>query len=131
VNHLVELHGGTVSARSEGPGKGSTFTVRLPRADAAAAPEEIARLHPDVSREPSGSAGPVDLRGVMVLVIDDQPDACEVIRRMLERREAHVVTAGSADEGARRCHRSRRRGGAGAAEGRPALLSRSRSVDRG
>ena len=61
-------------------------------------PRKRAPLFREAAQEPSGSAETFDLRGVRALVVDDQPDACEVIRRMLEKRDAHIVTAASADE---------------------------------
>ena len=86
VRHLVELHGGTVRARSEGEGHGSTFTVALP-----AAP------HRALDR-PAGLKTPreIDLRGTCILVVDDDPDAREVVRAMLEGAGASVATTASA-----------------------------------
>jgi PAS domain S-box-containing protein len=72
VRRLVELHGGAVEARSEGPGKGSEFIVRLPIA------RDAARL-----REPSVG----DLTGVAprrILVVDDNRDAAESLGMLLE-----------------------------------------------
>jgi signal transduction histidine kinase/CheY-like chemotaxis protein len=86
VRHLVELHGGTVRARSAGEGHGSTFTVVLP-----AAPQQV------IDR-PAGRAvvQDVDLRGTCILVVDDDPDAREVVRAMLESAGASVATTASA-----------------------------------
>ncbi|WP_242345156.1 hybrid sensor histidine kinase/response regulator [Anaeromyxobacter terrae] len=95
VRHLVEAQGGSVSAASEGPGRGATFTVRLPisplrtrRAAAAAAP-------PAAPRELRPLAG---LERVRVLVVDDDPDTLDVVRQVLETAGALVTAAASVRE---------------------------------
>ena len=89
VRHIVELHGGAVSAHSDGPGRGSTFTVSLPVA-ADGAPDESAAAT-------LGAAAP-NLAGVRVLVVDDEPDARELLRRLLIEHDCDVTVAASADE---------------------------------
>jgi len=79
VKHLVEMHGGTVEARSEGLEKGSEFTVRLPRV--AAAPR--AATDPD-----GGDSRPVARR--RVLVVEDNRDSAESLRELL-RLDSHDV----------------------------------------
>ena len=92
VRHLVELHGGTVEAQSPGPGQGATFSVSLP-VSAAGLPEEPGpRLQP-AQREPGRQ-----LRGIRVLMVDDQPDARELVSRLLREAEAEVLTAASGGE---------------------------------
>jgi PAS domain S-box-containing protein len=94
VKNLVELHGGTVSVHSPGEGQGTTFTIQLPLA--------ITRAPVDPEPPPTRlDMGDFDLRGVKVLAIDDQLDARELVRRVLEDHAAHVLTAASADEGLR------------------------------
>jgi signal transduction histidine kinase len=88
VRHLVELHGGTVTARSEGHNKGASFEVVLPqRTGPVAATEE----QPPVERPPL-------LQGVSVLVVDDDAAALEFARSSLELFGASVQTATSASE---------------------------------
>jgi PAS domain S-box-containing protein len=100
VKQLVELHGGTVRAKSPGDGKGSTFVVGLPVA--VVHPDDrlddISRAHPKASQ---GESIPCDvlLKGVRVLVVDDEPDSCRLVQRILEDCEAEVSAAHSAKEG--------------------------------
>jgi signal transduction histidine kinase len=74
VKNLVELHGGTVSCDSAGPGQGSRFVVCLPRLDAPSAPFEQAA-------GADASAGPGALR---ILVVDDNEDAADTLAMLLE-----------------------------------------------
>ncbi len=94
VRHLVELHGGTVTAESEGEGKGTTFRVRLPliAADVASSYEPPKQL------QPGGPNPAAMLRGLKVLVVEDEIDARELLAEMLSRCEAEVRAAGSAQE---------------------------------
>ncbi|MES1171565.1 MAG: response regulator, partial [Actinomycetota bacterium] len=118
VRHIVELHGGTVAAQSDGEGHGSTFTVTLPLSGAAgaiapisaqpkpaAAATEPKPSHGGVAAAATAAAAssraviePVNLGGVRVLLVDDEPDAREVISQILRRCGALVKTAGSARE---------------------------------
>lgn len=93
VRHLVEMHGGTIEVGSPGPGQGATFLVRLPRGPLAPEPPVAKRAQPEV---PRGAA--VSLRGLKVLVVDDEPDARELIQRMLQANGAHALVAASAGE---------------------------------
>jgi signal transduction histidine kinase len=89
VRHLIELHGGTVEATSEGEGKGATFTVRLPvRASGAAAPRVI-------DMPPAGGLVSSRLSGVHVLVVDDDSGARELMANILQGYGARVSLAGS------------------------------------
>jgi CheY-like chemotaxis protein len=99
VRHLVELHGGTVRADSDGRDTGTQVTVRLPR-----------RLGPfdgHVSRVRQApvsatSDTPLDLprlNGVRVLIVDDDRESCEVMRETLSECGAHVRCAASVAEG--------------------------------
>ena len=82
---LVQLHGGQIEARSDGPGKGSQFTVRLPLAASAAA--EVARSVPPKAIETS----PAPRR---ILVVDDTRDSALILGKLLEALGHHVVVAG-------------------------------------
>jgi PAS domain S-box-containing protein len=79
VRHIVELHGGTVRAESEGEGRGATFTASLPLV-------------------PGEEVEAENLRGIKVLVVDDEEEARELVRRLLSEREAEVIAAESAAE---------------------------------
>jgi signal transduction histidine kinase/CheY-like chemotaxis protein len=88
VHDLVGMHGGTVHAESPGIGQGTTFTVRLPAA---------ARRKSDAT-VPGWRTQQARLTGANVLVVDDDPDAREVLRMILEDAGAKVTTAASARE---------------------------------
>jgi signal transduction histidine kinase len=98
VRSLVELHGGTIVARSDGPGAGATFEVRLPMAPLRA---EQAPAEP---REDAGSPPrptfecPAELKGLRVLVVDDEYETRELLRYLIDQCEAHVTSAASARE---------------------------------
>lgn len=95
VRHVVELHGGTVTATSAGEGLGSTFEMCIPL-----------RPWPGPMVEPPRAQPPAPLlRGVTVLVVDDDSDAREFARTTLEQYGAIVVTAGSAEEAKARFRR--------------------------
>ena len=84
VQQLVELHGGAVTAHSEGRGKGATFTIRLPRSvQAKSTPAPFCDL--------SGNT----LQGMTVLVVDDSEDTTEMVRHLLEISGAVVSAATS------------------------------------
>jgi PAS domain S-box-containing protein len=97
VRHLTELHGGTISATSEGEGRGAEFTVRLP-VMSVARPDDSASGSSQASAAINGAAREHLLHGLKVLVVDDEPDARALLRRVLEDAEAHVRTASSVPE---------------------------------
>lgn len=92
VKQIVELHGGSVTAESAGEGKGATFQVRLP----VSIIKPPARFEPEYVR--SAESEGVILAGVRVLVVDDDPGAAEIVKRMLEAGAAETVIATSGEE---------------------------------
>ena len=98
VKQLVELHGGTVTAHSGGKGLGATFRMALPLIVLQPEPE-AGRRHPQAGF--AALALPdanIQLEGVTVLVVDDEPDARSLVKRLLQDRKARVLTAGRASE---------------------------------
>jgi signal transduction histidine kinase/ActR/RegA family two-component response regulator len=91
VKQLVEAHGGTIVADSDGEGKGATFTVELP---AAALPARPTRA--PASRTTPGRTASLD--GLAVLVVDDDAESRAVVAAHLENHRATVLTAASAEE---------------------------------
>ena len=98
VRQLVELHGGTVTASSPGQDQGATFALRLPVTAVRFGPSSEERLHPETWAPVSAPFEDVDLSGVRVLVVDDDQDARDLIRRLLSDCGAEVRTAASAAE---------------------------------
>ncbi|MGB8681904.1 MAG: response regulator [Candidatus Binatus sp.] len=90
VRNLVELHAGTVEATSDGPGKGATFSIRLPLLNSRAATA--------ASAEVETGPKPLKLAGVSILVVDDEIDSREVLAELLRYYGAQTVTAASAAE---------------------------------
>jgi len=98
VKHLVELHGGTVAAQSDGEGMGATFVVSLPLAIAGSSPGTAARAHPSaLSAEALPGAARLD--GLRVLVVDDDPEALNLVEAILVEAGALVRTCRTASEG--------------------------------
>jgi PAS domain S-box-containing protein len=99
VRHLVELHGGTVTAHSAGEGQGATFTVNLPIASVRRpVDEEGGRVHPTASSLSGGAALP-SLHGLRVLVVDDDHDGLALAGAILGSAGAEARTCLSAAEG--------------------------------
>ncbi len=92
VRHVVELHGGTVTAESDGVGKGATFTVELPHR----APTGIPAFRPAAVEPPAVVTDA--LRGLRVLIVDDNPYTCELLTAILEREGVETSAATSAAE---------------------------------
>ena len=101
VRQLVDLHGGSVQAQSPGEGQGATFSVQLPviiahgsgrfAVNAEEANASSAALQGSFGSSPS-------LEGLSVLVVDDDPDARDLLTAILEERKAKVTTVASAAE---------------------------------
>jgi PAS domain S-box-containing protein len=100
VSHIVEAHGGTVRADSDGDGRGATFTVVLPVpavfVDLAIVRSEQRGSTPPPHRSPSG--GVTSLSGIPVLVVDDEADARDLVATVLRAEGAEVLTAADADQ---------------------------------
>jgi PAS domain S-box-containing protein len=97
VKQLVELHGGKVGVKSNGLGQGAVFIVRLPLIAIYSEPDEERRL----PRPEQGESKPLPelgLSNVHVLVVDDEVDARNLVRRLLEMAGATVSMAASASE---------------------------------
>ena len=92
VRHLVELHGGTVWAESEGIGKGATFSAMFPLL-----PERTKALSMSHSGEITRSE-PKSLEGLRVLLVDDEPEAREIITTVIQRTGAEVKACETAEE---------------------------------
>jgi PAS domain S-box-containing protein len=98
VRHLVELHGGTVRANSEGEGQGAIFTVMLPISPVYQVDASGGRVHPG-ARDLLPAADYTDrLDGLKILVVDDEPDTRELLKQGLEYCGAKVKVVGSAPE---------------------------------
>jgi PAS domain S-box-containing protein len=95
VRELVELHGGTVRASSDGAGRGATFTVELPamivHQTGSTGPR---RVHPRTDEGP-GAAISNRLEGIRVMAVDDEDDALALLTEILEAAGAQVLTASS------------------------------------
>jgi CheY-like chemotaxis protein len=107
VRQLVELHGGTVVAVSAGPDRGASFIVTLPEQRQAEPAPASPRKPPDGDSRPAAPAGAPGIAGLKVLVVDDDRDARDLVRRLLEDERAAVTTAQSAREAAALLERDR------------------------
>jgi PAS domain S-box-containing protein len=106
VRHLVESHGGSVHVDSPGDGRGTTFLVELPiRAvmGRGAVPEEVAAAHTRPTAVALDDAPALD--GLKVLVVDDEPDARELLALVLGEYGAEVTAVASAEEAMREIER--------------------------
>jgi signal transduction histidine kinase/DNA-binding response OmpR family regulator len=99
VRAVVELHGGEVTAHSDGRDLGATFVVRLPvaplRAESPPPPSPAAS---SLDAAPTFEAPPA-LDGLRILVVDDEPETRALLQFVIEQCSAHVTTAGSVPEG--------------------------------
>ncbi|ACC81968.1 PAS domain-containing protein [Nostoc punctiforme] len=88
VRQLVEAHGGTITADSPGEGLGATFTVQLP----------LLNLQPEIKQTDDLLQPGLELTGIRVLTVDDDPDARELLTVLLAEYGAQVLTVPSATE---------------------------------
>jgi PAS domain S-box-containing protein len=96
VKEIVELHGGTVRAKSAGEGKGATFVVTLPL---LILQSESNRFPPRAWSDAPAEMRLTDLSGLKILFVDDEPDARGLVKRLLEECGARVTLAESALQG--------------------------------
>jgi signal transduction histidine kinase/CheY-like chemotaxis protein len=96
---LVELHGGSIAAHSDGPGLGATLTIRLPREAPGSAAAEPPQPASHTSALTTRRVRP--LAGLEVLVVDDERDSLELARHLLESAGAQVRTAADAAQALR------------------------------
>lgn len=99
VRHLVELHGGSIKADSEGVGDGATFTITLPLAPQSRSQRKkvTGRLRAEEISQGHFTSLPL-LDGVKVLLVDNDADTLQVVRAMLDGSKAIVQTAASVGE---------------------------------
>lgn len=91
VRHLVEAHGGSVRAQSEGAGRGSTFSVYLP----TVLLQSTRRAPAEPRSSPTASVSALSLAGIHVLLVDDDADAREFTTTLLQQRHAEVTAVDS------------------------------------
>jgi PAS domain S-box-containing protein len=84
AHHLITAQGGTISAASDGPGRGAVFTLGLAAADGLPAPRATAPARP-----------PVSLAGLRILLVEDDEAMSDALTALLEHRGATVTAAGS------------------------------------
>jgi signal transduction histidine kinase/response regulator RpfG family c-di-GMP phosphodiesterase len=99
VRHLVELHGGTIKVHSEGKGRGATFTIELPLRIGIRKSEMEAEAQPAPGEDAAQAfkLSPV-LKGLRILVVDDEADSRELITAVLAQCGAQVKDCESASE---------------------------------
>jgi PAS domain S-box-containing protein len=95
---LVELHGGMIKAASQGEGRGATFSVQLPLSIVQLKDESSPRIHPTAETAPGEMFSLPRLEGVHVFIVDDEPDARDLLRTVLEDQGAKVTRFGSAQD---------------------------------
>jgi PAS domain S-box-containing protein len=98
VRHLIELHGGKVTAQSPGVGQGATFIVELPVAIVHREHDGDDRLHRTARSSSHGASRP-SLRGLRVLCVDDDRDSLDLIHTILTSADAEAWGCASASEG--------------------------------
>jgi signal transduction histidine kinase/ActR/RegA family two-component response regulator len=95
ARHIVEMHGGTIRAFSEGEGKGATFKIELPLMIVQPTCLEDA-VHGERREERSALQSLADLNGIHVFAVDDDEDSLRLVRDILEQAGARVTTASGA-----------------------------------
>ena len=110
VRQLVELHGGRVQGESQGPGRGARFVVTLPLVAPPTGEQETPLRGRSAGAAGHGAQAAADadnrsmaneLAGLRILCVDDEPDARQLLRHLLEQQQATVALAASTDEALR------------------------------
>ena len=97
VRHLIELHGGKVYAYSAGEGLGACFTINLPIMIFRTGSKPLERLHSTVN-EATPLTDSISLESLKILIVDDEPDAREMLASVLSINGAQVTMAASATD---------------------------------
>ena len=97
VRHLVEMHGGTVGANNHERHRGAVFTIELPRLGVA--DEVDPQLNVHLAQEAVWLDAAPSLEGLRILVVDDEMDTRDLLKEVLERCGAEVMTCATAGEG--------------------------------
>ncbi|HQU86086.1 MAG TPA: ATP-binding protein, partial [Pyrinomonadaceae bacterium] len=97
VRHITEMHGGIVEVFSEGDGKGATFTVKLPIAAITVQTEQV-ESNKGIESDSFVKEPSIDLNGLFILTVDDEPDTCQLLEQVLTHYGANVKSTNSASE---------------------------------
>lgn len=89
IKHILELHGGTIQATSEGSGKGATFTARLPITSPARVEDRPIEQNP---------LQDLCIEGLVIMLVDDDVEECDLVGRILKEAGAYIITAHSVEE---------------------------------
>ena len=94
--HLVELHGGSIGAESAGPSRGAVIKVKLRTIESKSDPRDKSPIKPVFKKEEQ--IRDIRLEGIKIVAVDDNADAREIVKVILERNKAHaaVVSSGQA-----------------------------------
>jgi signal transduction histidine kinase/DNA-binding response OmpR family regulator len=96
VRHLAELHGGSITAKSDGKEKGAVFTLTLPFSDSSSQPLEVNREESRKAKT-NGNSKP-EIKGVRILIVDDDVDTCDMLAYVLNHWGAITQSSGSVAE---------------------------------
>ncbi|HUP64317.1 MAG TPA: ATP-binding protein [Thermoanaerobaculia bacterium] len=107
VRSLVELHGGRIRVSSDGPGAGATFTVEFPMVESAATMTSPRQEKKTAAAPPRGESPFPDLKGLRVLVIDDQQFTRDLVAAICRKGEAEADVASSVGDGLTALQRAR------------------------
>jgi CheY-like chemotaxis protein len=101
ANHIIELHGGSISASSPGRDQGATFSISLPLVLTSRPPQLGSRHQESEAPQAKGLKGSGEcqrLDGVRILLVEDDPDTLDMLKFIFDECGAEVITAASASE---------------------------------